>query len=58
MKNIQGKVGGGVVPITVRLPEKLRNEIKTKADELGRSMNTHIAMTLKEDVARLKDASA
>lgn len=58
MKNIQGKVGDGVVPITVRLPEQLRNEVKSKADELGRSMNTHIAMTLKEDIARPKDASA
>tara|TARA_R110002073_G_scaffold13857_6_gene57804 strand:- start:486 stop:665 length:180 start_codon:yes stop_codon:yes gene_type:complete len=50
MANIQGKVGQGVVPVTLRLPVDLRNEVKAKADEMGRSMNTHILMTLKNSV--------
>ncbi|MEO9537200.1 MAG: Arc family DNA-binding protein [Parasphingorhabdus sp.] len=54
MANIQGKVGQGVVPVTLRLPAELRDEVKAKADEMGRSMNTHILMTLKSSVSAVQ----
>ena len=35
MANIQGKVGQGVVPVTLRLPVDLRNEVKAKPMRWG-----------------------
>ncbi|MBO9431609.1 Arc family DNA-binding protein [Sulfitobacter sp. R18_1] len=58
MANIQGKVGQGVVPVTLRLPVDLRDEVKAQADEMGRSMNTHILMTLKQSLSAEKPATA
>lgn len=48
MKIIQGRAGGEVVNTTVRLPKKLRDEMKIQAIRAGRSFNTHVAMILME----------
>ena len=47
MTNIQGRAGNGeVVGVMLRMPRPLRDEIKAEADKVGRSINTHLVMTL------------
>lgn len=48
MNTIQGRAGGEVATTTVRLPKKLRDEVKIQAIRAGRSFNTHVAMILME----------
>ncbi|KIN76899.1 hypothetical protein Z950_1725 [Sulfitobacter mediterraneus KCTC 32188] len=36
--------------IALRVPQDLRDEIKAEAGVMGRSMNTHILITLREAV--------
>lgn len=57
MSTIQGRAGNGeVVATMVRLPRDLRDALKEQAQGLGRSLNTHIVMTMGEKVGgRLKD---
>lgn len=51
MSTIQGRAGSGeVVATMVRLPRDLRDAIKEQAHGLGRSLNTHIVMTMREKV--------
>jgi len=46
---VQGRTGtGNVVPLMVRVPEDLRDRIKTAADANGRSQNSEIVATLEE----------
>ncbi len=48
MANIQGRAGGGTVQMSIRIPPALRDRIKDQADSLGRSINTHVVMTMRE----------
>lgn len=45
---IQPRSGEGVTVTTIRLPVDLRNEVKNQAIRMGRSLNTHVVMILKE----------
>ena len=38
----------GVAQIALRVPVSLREELKTEARRQGRSLNTHVAMILRE----------
>lgn len=39
--------GEGVAQIALRIPVSLRNELKIEARRHGRSLNTHLVMTLR-----------
>lgn len=43
---IQSRARGDTVQTSVRMPALLRQQIKAEADRLGRSINTHIVMTM------------
>lgn len=43
---IPAKGGEGVVQIALRLPVSLRENLKAEARRAGRSLNTHLVMTL------------
>lgn len=43
---IPAKGGEGVVQVALRLPLSLRNILKNEARRQGRSLNTHLVMTL------------
>lgn len=45
---IQSRAQGETVQTAIRMPKRLRDEIKTEADRLGRSINTHVVMTMRE----------
>ncbi|RQP04843.1 MAG: Arc family DNA-binding protein [Paracoccus sp. BP8] len=38
----------GVAQIALRIPVSLRDELKKEARRMGRSLNTHLVMTLRE----------
>lgn len=48
MKTIQSRASGETVQTAIRMPKKLRDEIKNDANRLGRSINTHVVMTLRD----------
>ncbi|RWR29475.1 hypothetical protein D2T31_10870 [Sinirhodobacter populi] len=48
LKTIQGRAEGDIVVTTIRLPRKLRDEMKIQAIRAGRSFNTHVAVIFEE----------
>lgn len=48
MSIIKYLAAGDVVTTSIRLPRKLRDEVKIQAIRAGRSFNSHVAMILKE----------
>lgn len=49
MRMIQGRIGDeGVVQTALRMPVSLRDDLRDEANRLGRSLNTHLVMTLRE----------
>lgn len=52
MDNIQREQNAkGIVLTSLRLPLELRDDLKKLADANGRSLNTHMVMTLKASVS-------
>lgn len=47
---IQDTKSKDTVQTAIRLPRALRDAIKVRANGLGRSINTHVVMTMQEDV--------
>lgn len=47
---IQSTNSEDTVQTAIRLPRALRDAIKVRANSLGRSINTHVVMTMQEDV--------
>ena len=45
---IQSRAHGETVQTAIRMPKRLRDEIKAEADRHGRSINTHVVMTMRE----------
>ena len=45
----------GIAQIALRVPVSLRDELKTEARRQGRSLNTHLVMTLRAAAGPLGD---